>query len=166
MVDVISNSVSSRAFEILTPLEANDDVSEEEMGQLVSKWHTNCSISKAHKGVSNQGEKLEMAIEVFIITLCFYCPGRYSEILPSDLEGAEIIVKKLVCYALERLPSPAIVHDVKIDFIPSEYIYTTCLSIQYYGNVEDPKNNPIDRKLQLECLLSQVLLQLFWEVHF
>ena len=107
-----------------------------------------------------------MAIEVSVVTLCFYCPGRYREVLPSDLDGAEVIIKKLVSYALERLPSPAVVNYVKIDFFPAEYMYTTCLSIQYCGNAEDPKNNPIDRKLQLECLLSQVLLQLFWEVRF
>lgn len=107
-----------------------------------------------------------MAIEVSMATLCFYCPGRYSEILPSDLENAEIIIKKLVSYALEKLPLPAIVTNVKIDFFPAEYMYTTCLSIQHYGNVEKLENNHVEMKLQLECLLSQVLLQLFWEVHF
>lgn len=107
-----------------------------------------------------------MAIEVSILTFCFYCPGRYSEILPSDLEGAESIVKKLVSYALELLSSPATVNRVKIDFFPAENMYTTCLGIQYYGNVEDSGDNPIDMKLKLECLLGQVLLQLFWEVGF
>jgi hypothetical protein len=136
------------------------------MGQPVNRLLTSCSISKTHEGVSSRKEKPGMAIEVSIVTLCFYCPGRYSEILPSDLENAEIIVNKLVSYALEMLPSPASVNRVKIDFFPAENMYTTCLGIQYYGNVEDPENHPIDMKLRLECLLSQVLLQLFWEVHF
>lgn len=107
-----------------------------------------------------------MAIEVSILTLCFYCPGRYSEILPSDLESAEIIVKKLVNYGLERLPSPTTINRVEIDFHPAEYMYTICLSIQCCGDVEDPEHNSIDMKLRFECLLSHVLLQLFWEVHF
>ena len=34
---VILNSVSNRTFELLTQLEANDEVSEEEMGQPVNR---------------------------------------------------------------------------------------------------------------------------------
>lgn len=107
-----------------------------------------------------------MAIEVSILTLCFYCPGRYSEILPSDLESAEIIVKKLANYVLQRLPSPTAINRVEIDFHPAENMYTICLSIQSCGDVEYPENHPVDMKLRFEDLLSHVLLQLFWEVHF
>ena len=107
-----------------------------------------------------------MAIEWSILTLCFYCPNRYSEILPSDVEGAELIIKRLVNSALERLPSPASINRVEIDFYPVHNAYTICLSMQYDGDGEYPGNNPVDMKLRLECLLSQVLLQLFWEVHF
>jgi hypothetical protein len=136
------------------------------MEQTMSRKLIDHSISQAHKAVSSRKEKLVMAIEISILTLCFYCPGRYSEILSSDLESAEIIVKSLICYALERLPLPATLNRVEIDFLPAEYLYTICLSIQCCGDVEYPENNPVDMKLRLECLLSQVLLQLFWEVHF
>ena len=96
--------------------------------------------------------------------ICLQCPGRFCELIAGDLEEAEFTVEDLVSQVLKELPSIAIVNKTEVDFFPSDNMYAFLIRISYYEKVKDASNDFEDIKLRVEGLVSQALLQLFWEV--
>ncbi len=57
---------------------------------------------------------------MYTIDLCVRCSGRFSEVLPNDLDNTELVVEELVSQLLLELFGMVIVERVAIKFFPSE----------------------------------------------
>src|SRR5260370_32791418 len=96
---------------------------------------------------------------------CFQCSGKYSELLPSDLESDEAIVEDSVSQALRDLPAVALVSKVEIRFVPRYNLYNIGITIRYHERVRELLGvedvDPI-----LESLVSKTLVQFCLEISY
>src|SRR5438105_15923916 len=99
-----------------------------------------------------------------ILRLCFQCPGKFSELLPGDLEMSELFIEDLISQALRGLPSLMIVDTVRLFFSPLQNMYTFEVRIWCYERSKEPFDEEEDIEPQVESLISRALLQLFWVV--
>jgi len=96
--------------------------------------------------------------------LCLQCPGRFCELLPGNLETAEIIVKDIISQGLKSLPLIAVVDKIKIDFFPTKNMYVIQICIRYYECFKEFPDDSEEFEARIEGSVSQALLELFWEV--
>lgn len=99
-----------------------------------------------------------------ILRFCFHCPGAYSELLPGDLETSALFIEDLISHTLRGLPTLLIVDTVKLCFSPFQNAYSFRVRIWLYEHSKEPLLNAEDIELEVECLISRALLQLFWIV--
>jgi hypothetical protein len=96
---------------------------------------------------------------------CFQCSGKYSELLPSDLESDEAIVEDSVSQRLRDLPAVALVSRVEVNFVPRYNLYYIGITIRYHERVRELLEvedvDPI-----LESLISKTLLQFCLEISY
>ncbi len=102
---------------------------------------------------------------MLMVSESFHCPARYSEVLPADLEGAGRYVEGLASHVLRALPAIALVNNVEINFCLPENMYIIHIRICYYEQANTTALDLDTIELRIECVLSQALLQLFWEVY-
>lgn len=96
---------------------------------------------------------------------CFQCSGKYSELLPCDLESDEGIVEDSVSQVLRDLPSVALVSKVVVRFVPRHNLYIISITIRYHDRVRELLGiediDPI-----LESLVSKMLVQFCLEISY
>ncbi len=98
--------------------------------------------------------------------ICFTCPNRFCELLPGDLGSSAIFLQDLIGQALASFPLAAVVIGVELDFRISESMYL--VQIHIHSNADLP-TIPYDwdaLKLEIECIVSQAMLQCFWEIRY
>ncbi len=96
--------------------------------------------------------------------LCFACPAKFCELLLSDLESSMSFVEDLINQVLKGLPLITLVVTTKLDFSLSENMYSVQLHILCCVNPEETPNDLRLMRLKIEAVISQALLQCFWEV--
>jgi len=94
------------------------------------------------------------------LRLCFRCSGKFSELLPRDLETSGFFVEDLISIALKSLPFPAIVKPVRLYFSSCENAYIIQVCVWYFNPCNKTSDEVGDIELQIEVLISQTLLQL------
>lgn len=90
----------------------------------------------------------------------FVCPGRHSELLPSDSEGSIAIIEDLLSQKLCGRTPLMIVHSVKVDFLFVENQYVLRIVIRRVSEIASEEE---DLELRIEGLIAEALLQFFGE---
>lgn len=98
--------------------------------------------------------------------LCFTCPGKFCELLPGDLESSSLFLEDLIRPVLKSLPLIAAGDFVKLDFSVSESMYLVQIHLRCRVPLEELPCDIEEIGLEIEDLVSQTLLQCFWEVHY
>ena len=98
--------------------------------------------------------------------ICFTCPDRFCELLPGDLGSSAIFLQDLVGQALASFPLAAVVIGVELDFRISESTYLVQIHIHSNAYLAAIPYDWGDLKLEIECIISQAMLQCFWEIRY
>ena len=98
--------------------------------------------------------------------LCFTCPAHFCELLPGDLGSSTIFLENLIGQVLQSFFLIRVAVAVELDFCLSESMYFLHIHIRYSANFAMISSEPEVVKLEIEDVVSQVLLQCFWEVHY
>ena len=97
--------------------------------------------------------------------LCFTCPARYCELLPGDLGSSAIFLQDLIDQALNHFHLSAAVIAVELDFFLLESAYSVHINIRCDAHLGAIPSDMEALKLEVEGIVSQVMLQCFWEIH-
>lgn len=97
--------------------------------------------------------------------LCFTCPARYCELLPGDLGSGAIFLQDLIDQALNCFHLSAAVITVELDFFLPESAYSAHINIRCDAHPGAIPSDMEALKLAVESIVSQVMLQCFWEIH-
>ncbi len=98
--------------------------------------------------------------------LCFTCPAHFCELLSGDLGSSAIFLENLIGQVLQRFPLIAVAVAVELDFSLSESMYFLHIHIRCSAHFATISYEPEVVKLEIEDVVSQVLLQCFWEVYY
>ncbi len=98
--------------------------------------------------------------------LCFTCPGKFCELLPGDLESSSIFLEGLIRPALKSLPLVGVEYTIKLEFSVSESMYLVQICLRCCVPLKELPCDMEEISLEIEDLVSQTLLQCFWEVHY
>jgi hypothetical protein len=108
----------------------------------------------------------EEGIHTVDFWLCFTCPARFSELLPGDLGSSAIFVQNLISQALNGSHLIGVVVAVELDFFVSESTYFVRIHIRYEAHLTAIPYDLEVLKLEIESVVSQAMLQCFWEIHY
>jgi hypothetical protein len=98
--------------------------------------------------------------------ICFTCPDRFCELLPGDLGSSAIFLQDLVGQALASFPLPTVVIAVELDFRIPESTYLVQIHIRSNARLGAIPYDWDTLRLEIECIISQVMLQCFWEIRY
>ena len=96
--------------------------------------------------------------------ICFTCPDHFCELLPGDLGGSAIFLQDLLGQALTSFPWAAVTVAVELDFHVSESTYFVQIHIRSTVRLAVIPYDWDTLRLEIECIISQAMLQCFWEV--
>lgn len=98
--------------------------------------------------------------------ICFTCPDRFCELLSSDFGSSAIFLQDLVGQALPSFPLPTVVIAVELDFRISDSTYLVRIHIRSNARLGAIPYDWDTLRLEIECAISQAMLQCFWEVRY
>jgi hypothetical protein len=98
--------------------------------------------------------------------LRFACSARFSELLPGDLVGGAAFLENLTYQVLSSFPLPTDVDEVKLSFSALENTYQIQIYVRCYVHLKEMPYDPETTRAEIECLISQALLQCFWEIQY
>lgn len=96
-----------------------------------------------------------------ILRFCFQCSGKYSELLPGDLETSALFLEDLISMSLKGLSWLMIVDRVMLSFSHLQNMFTVQIRVWCYDRFKEPSDEAEDIELQVESLISYSLLQMF-----
>jgi len=98
--------------------------------------------------------------------LCFTCPDRFCELLSGDLGSSAIFLQDLIGQALNCFPLSVVVVVVELDFLLPEGAYSVHINIRCNAHLGAIPPDLEALKLEVESIISQVMLQCFWEIRY
>ena len=107
---------------------------------------------------------------MYIIQIYMECVEKFSEILPNDLEYAELVVEDLVSHILLDFFTEAIIDEVSISFSSDSLKEQQPSFIRIYAQCSNRisqllPNDVENMELALEASLSCVLVELLGSVN-
>lgn len=98
--------------------------------------------------------------------LCFTCSARFCELSPGDLGSSAIFLQDLIGQALNCFHLRAAVVVVELDFFLPKSAYSVHVNIRCDTHLGAIPSDLEALKLEVESIVSQVMLQCFWEIRY
>ncbi len=99
------------------------------------------------------------------VKLCFTCPSKFCELQPGELGSNTIFLQNLIGQALSNFHVLAVVDTIELDCCFSESTYAVHIYLQYDTHIAAIPYDQEALKLEVESVVSQAMLQCFWEIH-